>query len=343
MRTPLSIGILAIMVLVVAFMLLGGKMINAARMSGPYLHVVVDIPASAEFTYQLTPALTDPMAAAQKQAQLVTMLADAKKGLGAAHLSAIVSENQVTVTSLAKSADEANAQDKKVNAAMLAIFGNGHFREADVTKSYKPVDAGLQQNVCRILECRANPNGTRGVRAAAQGTNQVALDIYGVKDPAQMEKMLRVTARMEFRLVPDDINVNLDHATNEVTITRKGVAITEKEAVDASYLVVAGSALKPNCDVTYDNQHNWAVSFAMKDKASSERFGAVTASNIGKQLAIVLDNKIITAPVIQGAIPGDGIIAGGFTLESAKELATLLNAGALPVPVTIVENRVVTK
>jgi len=311
------------------------------------MHVVLSIPDRAEFNYTLKPALAGPNDAALKQQKLLAALADPQAGLGPemvndpAKLSAIVRESQVQIITQARSADDAKYQLTKIDAAMAKVFDKGQYSEPDSDKIFKPVDADTQKSVLSIMEKRVNPEGTKEVQGYTKGINQVVLEIPGEKDPAKVEKMIGTTAHMEFRLVPDSIRVDLDHATNQVTIYRSGTPITDKEAIDASYLVVPGSALKPNCDVTYDNQHNWAVSFSMKDNESSERFGAVTASNIGKQLAIVLDNKIITAPVIKDAIPGNGIISGGFSMESAKELATLLNAGALPVPVQIVENRTV--
>ena len=166
------------------------------------------------------------------------------------------------------------------------------------------------------------------------------------KIPAHVEKLMGTTGRLEFRLIPMEMTVatNKDENGNTtgVTVTDRGRLLTDAEVINTSYLVVSGSDLKPNSGVTYDQAHRPAVSFSMTDGPSRQRFAIITGTHINENLAIVLDNKIITAPVIKDAIPGDGIIAGGFpTLEIAKDLATLLNAGALPVPVQIVESRVV--
>ena len=96
-------------------------------------------------------------------------------------------------------------------------------------------------------------------------------------------------------------------------------------------------AFAPNSEVTFDALHNPAVTFSLANAESRKRFAAVTGAGRGRQLAIVLDGKIITAPTIRDAIPGDGIISGGFTtIQAPKNLANLLNAGALPVPVKFV-------
>ncbi|HEY3376668.1 MAG TPA: protein translocase subunit SecD, partial [Armatimonadota bacterium] len=114
------------------------------------------------------------------------------------------------------------------------------------------------------------------------------------------------------------------------------------DALKSAVLVVRGRDLSPTSGVTYDQQHRPAVSFSMRTKDAQTRFGVVTGSNIGRKLAIVLDGKIISAPVIQSQINGSGIISGGFKdLPEAQDLAVLLNAGALPVKVNIVENRTV--
>ena len=83
------------------------------------------------------------------------------------------------------------------------------------------------------------------------------------------------------------------------------------------------------------------VAFTFKSSAA-KKFEDYTAKNIGKYLTIVLDNKVISSPVIQSTIPGGkGVINGSFTLESASELAVLLRAGALPIPVKVVENQTI--
>ena len=84
-----------------------------------------------------------------------------------------------------------------------------------------------------------------------------------------------------------------------------------------------------------------AVSFKF-DNIGGRKFGQATAENVGRRFAIVLDGKIISAPVIKDAIlGGSGIITGNFTPQSAQDLALLLRAGALPAPLTVIEERTV--
>src|ERR1700694_5658860 len=89
-------------------------------------------------------------------------------------------------------------------------------------------------------------------------------------------------------------------------------------------------------------QNNEPVASFRFDAAGAKRFGDATRDNVGKPFAIVLDNKVISAPVIREPIlGGSGIISGSFTVQSASDLALLLRAGALPAPITILEERTV--
>jgi protein-export membrane protein SecD len=91
-----------------------------------------------------------------------------------------------------------------------------------------------------------------------------------------------------------------------------------------------------------NNQTNETVVSFTLDRVGAKRFGKATSSNIGRQLAIVLDGKIISAPVIRDTIAGgNGQISGGFTFQSATDLALLLRSGALPAPLNIIEERTV--
>jgi protein-export membrane protein SecD len=326
---------------------------SALEQSGG-MRVVLAIPNHALFTYTLTPPLAGPREAAGKQRAMIKALADPAIGMASDTqdgnlLSVVVLENSVQVTTLAKNADIAKSQLQKVNAVMAQLFAYGQYSSSDpnnIMAYYKPVDSQLQETVRNIMMRRVNPDGRNDVQAYANGLDQVVVEIPGEKDPEHVTKLIGATAWLEFRLVPNEMSVDVQRDANGqtrgLTITEHGKPIADKEVIAASYLVLPGSALKPSSEVTYDQARNPAVSFSIGDQQSRERFSSIISAHIGENLAFVLDNKIIVAPVIKDAIPGDGIISGGFpTLESARELATLLNAGALPVPVRIVESRIV--
>lgn len=310
------------------------------------MRVVLKVPNRAEFTYTLTPKLRTAAAAADRQQRLVEALAQPDALGEVAHdgksVSVIVNEQQAKIVTLPRSLEESKAQLERVNAAMAAVFDAGTYETPDADDAFKPVDAETQKTVMKIMENRLNSSGLSEVSSYAKGTNEIVLEIPGVKDVDTVLRRLGTTAQMEFRLLPTDVMVSKDEKDNTVLL-KGGVPVDEQQSViEASYLVVRGSALEPNSRPVPDNTGKPAVSFSMASQADRAQFANVTGQNVGRYLAIVLDGKVITAPVVKDRIFGDGIISGGFKeMKDAKELADLLNAGALPVPVTIMETRTV--
>lgn len=310
------------------------------------MRVVLQIPDRAIFTYSLNPPLEGTVAVQEKrdalnqELQSAQVLGDDAKDPSKVQLS--VSNNEVEIVTRPLTDAAAQDQLKLIDGAMTKVFGEGKFVSPDSTKVFKTVDRELQNTVTSIMERRVNQLGLTEAVGYAKGTNQVVLEIPGVKDTEQVRRMIHETAQLEFRLVPDGYIVSTDDETGVSSVTMpNGKTVIDKEAINFLPREMGGDSLKPNSNVTYDQQHRPAVSFSMKTQADRDKFGALTSQNIGKQLAIVLDGKIITAPKIQDKITDDGIISGSFTMEKAKELSILLNAGALPVPVDIVENRTV--
>ncbi len=332
------------------------------------MYVVLQIPNRAVYNYTLKPPLAGALEAEEKQKQFVQDLTDPKAGFVpavqntgqdssgqseqdiASKPSIVVNTDKVVVTTYGvQSPEDAKFLLDKVNAVMEKDFGKGNYvapAADNVDAYYRPVDKTTQDSICEIMQKRIDPDGTKEVHPQPKGTNQIVLEIPGEKDPAHVEKMIGTTAKLEFRLIPKDMTVTPNHDENGnitgVVVTDRGTTLTDQEVINQSYLVITGSQLRPNAGVTKDQGNQPAVSFSVDKQEDREYFGTFTGAHIGEDLAIVLDNKIVEAPVIKDAIPGDGQITGGFpTLQNAQDLATLLNAGALPVPVTIVENRTV--
>ena len=154
----------------------------------------------------------------------------------------------------------------------------------------------------------------------------------GLKDPSRIKDLLGKTAQLNFRLATDKINdfgseKMISETGDEITVNKK-IIMSGDNLVDAQPRV--------------DNQSNRPmVSFTL-DRYGAQKFGKVTTNNVGKRLAIVLDNKIISAPVIREAITGgSGTISGNFSFQEVTDLALLLRSGALPTPINIVEERTV--
>jgi preprotein translocase subunit SecD len=318
------------------------------------MHVVLEIPDRSTLLYTLKEKL-DTDESGKKQTELSVVLADpAYLGAGAEDASLTVDEDRVEVIISWDSVAQAHNRFEAVNGAMAKVFGEGKFTAPDADDLFdeQVLEAQreeIQDNIRGIMEKRLNTSGMTEVTAYAKGRDQVVLEIPGVKDPKRVRELIKTTAELEFRLVPADMQVIVDEKTGEASAFRGSQTLDGTDAViKATTLVVSGKNLKPNCDIESDPKAPgmFAVSFELRDhtkeeKRIREKFTGMTSVNKGRQLMIVLDNKVIMAPVIQDTLPGKGIITGGFDMEEAKDLKTLLNAGALPVPVQIAETRTV--
>jgi preprotein translocase subunit SecD len=200
----------------------------------------------------------------------------------------------------------------------------------------------VEQSI-EIIRRRIDETGTKEPTIQRQGQDRILVELPGIDNPEHVKALLGKTAKLTFQLV--DTTVTLEDA-------RKGLLPADSEILPAAdpahgpsaYVVkkkvmVGGDTLTDAQATFQDN--GWVVSFRF-DSAGGKRFGDATRDNVGKPFAIVLDNKVISAPVIKTAIlGGSGIIEGGFTAQSATDLALLLRAGALPAPITILEERTV--
>ena len=158
------------------------------------------------------------------------------------------------------------------------------------------------------------------------------VELPGIKDPERIKTLLGKTAKLHFRLVSDKSNEfgfdKLISEDGEELIINKRIVFSGENLIDA----------QPRLD----NQSNQPVVSFKLDRLGAQRFAKTTTSNIGKRLAIVLDDNVISAPQIREAITGGtGIISGSFTFQEATDLALLLRSGALPTPLNIVEERTV--
>ena len=155
----------------------------------------------------------------------------------------------------------------------------------------------------------------------------------GLDDPNRIKKLLGKTANLSFRLVVE----------NEDTFGSEFIPFeNSEEKLNISKRIILSGDNLINAKPTLDNQTNQAVVTFTFDRVGAKKFGRVTSDSVGSRLAIVLDSKIISAPVIREPIlGGTGQITGDFTFQSATDLALLLRSGALPAPLTIIEERTV--
>jgi len=197
-----------------------------------------------------------------------------------------------------------------------------------------------------IVRRRIDESGTREPTIQRQGNDRILVQLPGVKDPDHIKALIGKTAKMTFRFVDTTVSVDQARAGNlPPTSEILPSAQTGGDSQPMAYYVVQKRVMVSgenliDAQATFQDAQP-VVSFRF-DSLGAKRFGDATRENVGKLFAIVLDGKVISAPVIRDAITsGSGVISGSFTTQSANDLALLLRAGALPAPLTVIEERTV--
>ena len=191
----------------------------------------------------------------------------------------------------------------------------------------------ILEDSLEIVRRRVDEVGTKEPTILRRGNDRILIELPGLDDPNRIKNLLGKTANMTFKLVSDTENLfgseilSYENSDDKINVSKR--------------VIVSGENLI-NAQPRFDNQTNQAIVSFTFDRAGAKKFARATSSNVGKRLAIVLDNKIISAPVIREPIlGGDGQISGDFTFQSATDLALLLRSGALPAPLNIIEERTV--
>ena len=191
-----------------------------------------------------------------------------------------------------------------------------------------------QDQALEIVRRRIDEIGTNEPNILKRGNDRVLVELPGLDDPMRIKSLLGKTANLTFRFVSND---NQDSFGVEKIQYEDGL----NEDFVSKRIILSGDNLLDAQPRMNSQTNETVVSFTL-DRVGAKRFGKATSSNIGRQLAIVLDGKIISAPVIRDTIAsGNGQISGGFTFQSATDLALLLRSGALPAPLNIIEERTV--
>lgn len=200
--------------------------------------------------------------------------------------------------------------------------------------------AALDQSI-EIVRRRIDETGTREPSIQRQGTDRILVQLPGVDDPQHIKNLLGQTAKLTFRLVDETASLT-EARSGHMPPGTEFLPSTERDGqafVVQKRIMVSGDTLV-DAQPSFQNGEP-VVSFKF-DSVGGRRFGEATRTNVGHLFAIVLDNKIISAPVIREPIlGGSGVISGHFTTQSAQDLALLLRAGALPAPIKILEERTV--
>jgi preprotein translocase subunit SecD len=255
---------------------------------------------------------------------------------------------------ITRDTDVENALNKlrELSQPLGGVLGSNGQRSVDIVENgglitLTPSDAAIAERVrqtvdqsIQIVERRVNELGLVEPVVQRQGLSRILVQVPGLQDPQRLIDILGKTAKMDFRMVdvsttPEQALASHPPADSEILDGEGGA----KYVVEKRVLVSGGDLV--DAQAGFDQNGQPIVNFRF-NSIGARKFAEVTAQNVGKPFAIVLDNKVLSAPVIREAIPGGaGQISGNFTVQSANDLAILLRAGALPAPLTVVEQRTV--
>ena len=220
----------------------------------------------------------------------------------------------------------------------LAPGADGGFTVTLLPVALKERASSAVQQSIEIVRRRIDETGVVDPQITRQGESRIVVQLPGIEDPNRIKELLGKTARMTFRLVAEDVNTNaavpppgIDFLTDE-DLPGARIAVRRRVDVDGANLTDARAGQNSQTG-------DWVVNFTF-DSVGTRRFADISRANVGHRFAIVLDDKVISAPVIREPITGGrGQISGHFNAKSATDLSVLLRAGALPAPLTVVEER----
>ncbi len=237
-------------------------------------------------------------------------------------------EKQIVETILAESFA---AFDKEIadSGAVTIRYGE---------KALTDLKARAVEQSIEIIRRRVDETGTKEPTIVRQGDDRIVVQLPGIKEPEHVKALIGRTAKLVFRLVDEQAALS-----GQLPATSQWVDSAEPAGARLPLqkrVILTGENLV-DAQQTFDSGSLPVVSFRF-DSIGARKFAEVTSKNVGKRFAITLDDKIISAPVIRDAIlGGSGIISGNFSVESARDLSLLLRAGALPAPLTVLEERTV--
>ncbi|OAP41134.1 preprotein translocase subunit SecD [Sinorhizobium glycinis] len=287
-----------------------------------------------------------------QKARLNSLLDDTRRVLRGERVSASsarISGNSVTVN-VADPADREKVLPKLQElAAPIGTVGFGAAAtEVEVTTTGDVItlamtEAGLADRMTKaveqsleIIRNRVDQVGVAEPLIQRIGSNRILVQLPGLQDPTRLRELLGSTAQMSFHMLDQSVDIT-QPAPRGVDIL-PGADDGNKYPVE-SRVAISGERLE-DAKVGFDQRNNQPVVDFAFDSLGARQFADITRENVGRPFAIVLDGKVLTAPVINEPILGGrGQISGNFTVEEATVLSALLRSGALPAPLTIIEER----
>ena len=238
--------------------------------------------------------------------------------------------------------DEFKSEESRINPyyqrfkshQLDIIEENNSFKVSYSKQGIINLKTSSQDQALEIVRRRIDEIGTNEPNILKRGNDRILVELPGLDDPMRIKSLLGKTANLTFRFVTNDTE---DSFGAEKLVFEDG----SEEAIVSKRIILSGDNLLDAQPRMNSETNETVVNFSL-DRVGAKRFGKATSTGIGKRLAIVLDGKIISAPVIRDTIAtGSGQISGGFTFQSATDLALLLRSGALPAPLNIIEERTV--
>ena len=290
-----------------------------------------------------------------REEALADAIAQALKDAGVQGSEVAVAEGAVvsTIRNSERMEDALKAIRQLVSPLPSSIPGVGGGPDSEVTAAsgkirVRPTEpaiaawvSGALEQSLEIVRRRIDETGMVEPTIVRHGNDRLLIQLPGVKDPGRIKSLLGTTAKMTFHLLDDTANQrggrlppgvellpSVEHGDNHLYAVKRRAMLEGDRLVDAA--------------ATFDSQTGEAVVTFRFDSQGGRRFAEITRANVGKPFAIVLDGKVLSAPIIrEPIIGGSGQISGGFTVRAAQDLAVMLRAGALPAPLQIIEERTV--
>lgn len=295
-----------------------------------------------------------------KKDKLESVRDDARRVLREARIAytGLAIKGDVVEVKISKDSDVAQALTKlrELSQPLGGLMGSNGQRSLDVadagggvirlTVPQAAIAERVRQSVdqsIQIVERRVNELGTVEPLIQRQGSDRILVQVPGLQDPTRLKELLGKTAKLDFRMV--DSSVSPDQALAGRAPADSDVLMSA-QAPKTPY-VIKKQVLVSGADLTdaqpgFDQRTSEPIVSFRFNTNGARKFARATTENVGQPFAIVLDNEVISAPVIREPITGgSGQISGNFTVQQANDLAILLRAGALPAPLTIIEERTV--
>jgi protein-export membrane protein SecD len=324
-----------------------GIMLGLDLRGGSHLVLQAQGRAIYEFTAE---RLTKPMSD-DERTELFAQVAEtlSPEAIGTTKRDIQLRKDRIVVETRLLPGTNIKQQSEKMKALLVERFPDVEAKRAEPQEITNENLTSIEA----IIESRVNAYGVTEPVIQRQPPDRLIVELPGIKDPEKAKQFIRQTAILELRQIPKKYGFGEDRRPAESTVAGQleytftdptGKEVPTKQAIDESPVIVTGRDLKPNSRVVAMAGRPTAVTFELQSDAA-KTFEDFTRRHVKHYLAIVLDGKMITCPVIRETIRQRGEISGGFDrpggLEEANELKILLNAGALPFDLEYIESRTV--